>query len=392
MNRKVSALETTINGQEISHKDINTEIEEIANMNSKLVEVAIKQDNVLEQTKKEVKKLVKTVHKGEFLITGIERRKDRTHKQQVEHFIAKALEISTDVNVVSAHPVGKRVSAPMWFRLEDPDDIALIFTHVSNLKEKVNKFGNPYRLREFRQEEDQERETRFQDLIQDNRRLPMSHQMETKRSKGELTINGEMYTKKVCPPTMKEVLLSTESKSLREMKIHVGEMKVVNGSAFYGYAKEVSSFDQIKEAYRALRDVHITASSIMCGYRIFGTKHYELQDYSDDSEHGGGRRVLEALRSAGVWNMAVFVVRYHDGPNLGNLRFETILNIANDTIASFPKALNYGRNLPDQALFQILTNLEKDKKTAIQIREQKAAKINRAKATRRRRSSRAESA
>ena len=48
---------------------------------------------------------------------------------------------------------------------------------------------------------------------------------------------------------------------------------------------------------RKLKSLHASATHIMCGYRLFGIKHHELQDYSDDGETYGGRAVLEPAKS-----------------------------------------------------------------------------------------------
>ena len=54
--------------------------------------------------------------------------------------------------------------------------------------------------------------------------------------------------------------------------------------------------------------------------------------------------------------MAVFVVRYHNGPNIGNLRFSIVAEMTKEVIATFPKALNYGEYFSDQTTLKALNN------------------------------------
>ena len=116
---------------------------------------------------------------------------------------------------------------------------------------------------------------------------------------------------------------------------------------------KVNDFKEIQEAYKVVKAQHISSSHIMCGYRLFGAKHYILQDYSDDGEVAGGRHILEALKGVDVWNMVVFVVRYHDGPNLGKARFDIIAELSKRAIMSFKGPLNYGTN-QDPEMMKIL--------------------------------------
>ena len=112
----------------------------------------------------------------------------------------------------------------------------------------------------------------------------------------------------------------------------------------------------------------------MCGYRLFGTRFYQMQDFSDDGEAGGGRIILDQLKLSQIWNTAVFVVRYHQGPNLGKRHFEIIKTSTRDAIAAFPKALNYGRFFQDTELLSILNGAENDKQKYLKTMRERASR------------------
>ena len=77
-------------------------------------------------------------------------------------------------------------------------------------------------------------------------------------------------------------------------------------------------------------------------------------------EHAGGQAILDELRSAKVWNMAIFVVRYHLGPNLGKQRFQFIRELARDSITGYPGPLNYGHHFQDKELMKAFEKMEQD--------------------------------
>ena len=134
----------------------------------------------------------------------------------------------------------------------------------------------------------------------------MSHQCAVKRNKGDLLINGHPYQKAVNPPTLKSVLLSPSKTTLKDEKVYKGASRNQDGSAFYSYVTEAKSFGEVQSAYKAIKSCHISSTHILCGYRIFGANFLNRQDFSNDGEHGGGRVILNTLKDANVWNVAVF--------------------------------------------------------------------------------------
>ena len=210
------------------------------------------------------------------------------------------LQITSGLKVSAAHLMGKRATSPVWFQLLDQDDVSVIFQHVSHLKDVTNATGKKFVLREYLTEEDREWKTRKQDLIAENRCLPVSHQVTMQHVKDDLMINGSKCQPVITPPLVKDVLLTPHAETgknpFKDAGITVGDYKAENGSTFYSYIKEVNSFDEIKKVYQVIKAQHITATHTVCAYRIFGTKFYNLQDYSDDGEIGGGRVLLNILR------------------------------------------------------------------------------------------------
>ena len=358
LESKVEALNNTIDVCTQSVDDIDAEIDEINDVNMKLVQAAVKLESQYEELNKNQKMMNMRTNKGCYILNGISVKKDETAKDAVARFIKTLLEITVEIPVVSAHKMGNASHAPIWFKLEDPDDAARIFKNIAKLKDKENERGRKYNLRDYTNEEEREAKIRQQDIVMENGRLPSSNQLETAYNRGKLFVNGEEYEKKLKEPKIKDILfMSREQESMLDsIEIHEGDSKTENQSTFRVFLKQISKLDEAVDVYHAIAKEHISASHVICGYRIFGSSFHTLQDYVDAKEHGGGRKILEVIKNARIWNVVVVVVRYHNGPNLGPRCFEIIGELVQQAIASYPGALNYGRYFTDQDSLRILND------------------------------------
>ena len=370
VSQKVATIEKSLDFYAQSIEEIDVDMDDVANMNVKIVQAVIKGEEEIEKVKSQTKRVLKIQNKGSFLVHGIETNAEESYKTQVTNFLKHKMMITKSIEISSAHTIGKRKNSPIWFKLADPDDIAVIFEHVSNLKDKKNTYDRSYRIQPFEEEEEREQKARNQDLIADNRRLPTSHQSTMKYLKGTLHIDGAPYQKEVKPPTVKDILLMDKKKerSIEEAGIHIGDMKSVNESTFYAYLAEVDDMKKVKEAYEVIKNEHISSTHIVVGYRLLHRKFYNFQDYSDDGESYAGRTVLNVLKAQNVWNTAIFIVRYHEGPNLGKLRFQIYEDLAKDALASVKKCLNYGQKLPDQGTLKVFNKAEHAKQKFLRNR------------------------
>ena len=128
--------------------------------------------------------------------------------------------------------------------------------------------------------------------MQENRRRPVSHQLQMSLKRNELKINNEVYKKKVQPPTTETLLKTSKDRWVKLDKILMaeGETFTKSDSKFIGYAMYVKDFEEVRNAYLVLRKKHATATHVMCAYSLSGS-YPTHQDYSDDEEHGGGRAI-----------------------------------------------------------------------------------------------------
>ena len=338
--------------------EIDEEMDDVRGLQNKLIECVIKNEKNVNSLQKNIEQVADRMNKGCFIVNGMQVFKDKTVKESVESFLQNIMHLNPVPEIASAHRMGGARSAPVWFRLADPDETAIIFKNASKLKGLENPYGKKYLIREYTTEKKRDQQVRNHDLVMENRRLPISHKLELAYDKGQLLLNGERIGNAINTPQVKDALLlkKEDEAELDAIPIHSTPKQIHNGSIFQAFAIQAKDFDKIQMAYVALNNQHLSASHLACAYRVFGSSFPHLQNYVDGGEYGAGRKMLQVLKDLKVWNIAVYIVRYHNGPNLGPQRFEIIDNLIKEVVTSFPKALNYGQFFTDKTL---LKNLNK---------------------------------
>ena len=334
------------------------EVNAIAENLFNVMEVVIKTEREVESINRRMEKIEVKMCKGSLMVYELDDAKDDNPRSSAKTFLTDYLELSFIPEIQTAYRLGKWTGKcrPLFIKLLDPNDTAYIFENVSNLKGKKSKADKYIRVTEQTTEKEAEKKKRQREIKQENRRLPISHAAELEVKKGEIYIDGTKYIKQVDPPAARRVLLAAEQEKqqYRGVNINKGGEETKDGSKFTSYTAEAETFEDIKLAYKLIKEENLSATHIMCGYRIYGKELHILQDFSDDGEWGGGRRILEVLKKQGAFNIAVFVVRMHDGPNLGKERFEIIQRVAENALSKVKRTLNYGQRCSDRSLLQAL--------------------------------------
>lgn len=97
----------------------------------------------------------------------------------------------------------------------------------------------------------------------------------------------------------------------------------VNRSEFTGHVTPAASVEAAESFVASVREDHPDATHVVPAYRVPADgsgEHGLLREWaSDDGEPSGsaGKPALNVLQGREVRNVAVAVVRYHGGPNLG---------------------------------------------------------------------------
>ena len=99
-------------------------------------------------------------------------------------------------------------------------------------------------------------------------------------------------------------------------KPSIGEYKE-KGSKFLAYAFEINDTDEFKSQLEKIKKEHFKARHHCYAYAI-GTQH-EIFRYNDDGEPSGtaGIPIYNQIKSFGLTNVGIIVVRYFGGTKLG---------------------------------------------------------------------------
>ena len=338
---------------------LRKEVGEVANANLRLTQAAIRCEQDIEGAWGKIEKCEVLLNLGAITISGLEDRMDENAHDVAIDFFEKKMKIKDDLGIAHMQWMGGK-NKLLLVKFMDQADVGFIFSQVGNLKALKNKKQKPYQINEYQTEKQMDVRRRQRDILMENRRMPVSHQMTTEVIKGKLYVNGDKYAPEVVPPTTKDTLLLTKEgeQNLRDLELESGDFKHQEGSSFYSYAARTRSHDHIKQLYEKLKLEHGSATHIICGYRLFGTKHHLLQDYSDDKEIGGGRAILSVLKDLNAFNIVVFVVRYKAGNNIGGMCFQIIKDVTKSAVMKFPEAVDYGKDFQheNQQLREALTS------------------------------------
>ena len=148
----------------------------------------------------------------------------------------------------------------------------------------------------------------------------------------QLLVDGKIY--KPTKDKVADINLDVTEKAATMTPKHTA-ITTKDESSFQAHIVPVKSKDDIIPAVKALgADTRIAgATHVMYAYRV-GSERHSIHNWEDDGEWGGGRWIMEAIAQRGVYNQLICITRWHNGKNLGKLRFEVIKELANDVITA----------------------------------------------------------
>ena len=220
-----------------------------------------------------------------------------------------------------------------------PDLRELIFANVGKLKGKKNERKRSYniskQLPEQWMEERRQLNAEVQKVKKANEQKGEDQQKDDITVKNRILYVNRVPQKKVPFPAPGPVDLfpdKTEQDKLDKIKYATSTVVEESGSAFQAFAIKLQSITEVKRAYVRVRQLHPGASHVIAAYSI---KSYE--GHQDDFEHGASHRLLNVIANNSFNNIAVYVVRYHQGPNLGPKRHQLYEKVATEALARIKK-------------------------------------------------------
>ena len=77
---------------------------------------------------------------------------------------------------------------------------------------------------------------------------------------------------------------------------------------------------------------NLDARHIICACILGSERTVRDEDYEDDDEHMAGKKLLDYMRDAKIFNRALFITRHYDGKHIGPQCFDGILQAAKSAV------------------------------------------------------------
>lgn len=296
--------------------------------------IVSKQDQQIQFLSKKILEIQQREMAANVVITGILERKNENGLQLFNNFVTTNLQIQELIPASRAYRIGSGPARPLVVELRSSDHKKKLFANATKLKGQRNADGGYYFLADHLPEQLNEDRRRTNELLSENRKKPAAYQLDMSLKKGSLVVNQEPYKKAVQVPTIKNIVHPSESlyEQVEEAHIIKGGEETKGASKFVSFAVAVNNFEEINAAYLKLRMKYADATHISCAYRLPGANTPSNQDYVDDGEFGCGRTALKAIKTEGIMNIAVFIMRYYGGSHLGAIRFDIFKRLAQRAI------------------------------------------------------------
>ena len=356
---KVNKLESD---QSSDRKEAKKKYKKVANVSESVedvLRVAVRAEQSVNMLSNRVERIDLKTMKGQLIIRGISETKEEDCRQKIDSFFKEKLEIAEVPTFQSVNRIGKGKTRPLSVKLLDPNQVGLVFKNVGNLKHKRNEHDKPYSIDKQLTETEHVARRRRQEIKKENHLMPVSHALDVESKGDRLYVDNKLYVPEIKPPSAKQVLLvkDGEKSEYRAITVYAGPAKEVQGSQFQAFAAKVKSLEEVRLAYKKVKEGNLAASHIPCGFRLFGSSFHTKQDFADDCDAGLGKTILDALKAQGAFNIAVYIVRHFDGEHIGPTRFDIVRDLTKEIISSIPTTLEYGQSFTDQSLIQALRDV-----------------------------------
>ena len=350
----VRTLTEKLNSRQENFSTLNRKIIAIDNRAKLTRKAVIRHDKEISNNSRSINQQQLQSMRSNLLISGIKEDKDEKCKDVVQTFFKEKMKIKKDVHVATAHRIGKQRDneyRTMKIVLSDARDKGAIYKHSKNLKDLTNENGDAFYINDQLPDVQAEHQRRCRDKIRINKTLIDAQQQSMEWKRGDFIVEGAKFQQKVVEPTCAEILEMDDNQlqKVLSVKLHQGDQRTKNGSTFLGFAMKAHTTEQVVLGYKQLKYRFLDATHLICGHRIVDPDVAHMTDSVDGGELGAGRRLVKYLMEHSCENIAVFVVRFHRGPNLGPQRFDLINEAAKSAVDKMPPDMNRLLGIPPPA-------------------------------------------
>ena len=262
--------------------------------------------------------------------------------EQVRIFFQDMLKLQPAIE--DAYQLGTKEPKPIVIIFQSLEDKREVMRNKSTLNNFVNKDKKKFFLQDYQPIQVAEKRRRERHIIEQNDAKQKDDRLDIQRIQGGITIQGQVYKKKVEVPTPREMASITlnEYDAMMKTKMKKGISIEHKNSKFVAFTKSTNSYTEIRELYKRMKLTNPGARHIICAYIIQGEEDHYCKDYCDDDEPGAGRVLLKWMESSNLMCRVFFIARYYGNIKLGTDRFECYLDAAK---AIFKQGPDYNHHL-----------------------------------------------
>lgn len=296
--------------------------------------VVHKLSNQLETANSKINGLVAKSMEDNLIFTGILQDVPKKNpRRQLHQFFNDELGMSDirDKDLLSVFRLGQPNSnkARAIVAHCTPELRRYIMINAPILKHRRNSNGEKFYINQQLPEAISEKNREIRQTIKDRRgleeNLPQDAKSKFLVKKDKLYVNGQLMRKKIVPPKVQDLFPDEkEQEAISAIKMRFFHTTPEAGSQFKVAVLKTESFNILNKAYVKLFQNYPTADHIAVAAMIKGEEAFQ-----DNSEFGSGFRMLRSIKQAKMENIAVFLIRYYGGSNLGPRRFTIITDLVN---------------------------------------------------------------
>ena len=271
--------------------------------------------------------------------------------------------IGANVYIEDAYKLGSKEPKLIVVALKSAQDKKILMEKKSALKNFIGPNEERFYINSYSTLAAQEKRKRERSIIEENEKQAGEEKLEIVRAKGGLRIQGQIYQKKVRPPTPSEMInMSLEDyDAMMMVKTTRGKKVDMDDSSFIAYTKAVNSHYEKRELYRKMRLINPGARHIICAYLINGSEPHYDRDFCDDQEPSAGRILLDWMKKRNLQCRVIFVACFCGQMKLSSDRFRGYIEAAEDAVAK--DSYNYILNLQQSCLYQEQENNDSQEET-----------------------------
>ena len=230
-----------------------------------LTNIIIKQEERINILERRLTAMHHKELKPNLIIKGLIEKEDENKSSRLEivkDFFKEVMEIEQDIEVLDAFRVGKGKVKPMLVKLKDPSDKAIIFSHVSNLKEKTNARKKLFFVQDDEAEDQQNNRLLYRELLKEEKDKPdESDQLVVRMVRGDkVSVNNTIVGPRVQVPEVANILHMSgdELAAIKTVKLCSITTHCEQGSEFHVFATKVKMHEEVLNAYTKSRSRELT--------------------------------------------------------------------------------------------------------------------------------------